>query len=476
MSEKKNGLAGTVFQDEKGEKYTILSELNAGSQGKTCLIEDKNQKKYVLKLIFEFDKAKENQIRNVMKCREKRRATFDDLEKTYRIYCSWPLYIVNTFQGKYNGGYIMDYFPLGECVNYEHIEHDFDEWDYEELCRVSEQLCRGFSGFHNAGYCYKDVSKNNILFDMKNQKMYIIDLDNTTLSDGKIESDVWGTPGFMAPEISRKEVYPNEESDFFSIAVILFYIWSKGHPFEGKAFVEDFLDLKEYMKNPVFIFHPTDKSNSAETDEGDFEDVVYWWNALPEMMKKLFTKAFVDKLEERRNRISVTQWIARFQEIKENHLMKCPKCGKSIAKDASYCGFCGEDKPVIRVESAKKVKPDTSTSSIKKAKAVQVMEVRENGQVVKKFAADKERDLSGNDLSGRLSRYKTALRFEIYNDNGKKRMVLRNMIPYLNWRVVTNDDKSVNLPPRGRVAIDRAKKIILESGVSLTFAEYLVEE
>lgn len=55
-------------------------------------------------------------------------------------------------------------------------------------------------------------------------------------------------------------------------------------------------------------------------------------------------------------------------------------------------------------------------------------------------------------------------------------MVLRNMIPYLNWRVVTNDDKSVNLPPRGRVAIDRAKKIILESGVSLTFAEYLVEE
>lgn len=466
--EKESPLKGVVFQDEDGTLYTIQFEIKAGAQGRIYAVEDQNQKEYALKQIFQFD---ESQIRNVMKCGQDRKKFFEELKQTDNIYYAWPLKIVRTLPGKYNCGYIMERFPLDNCVNYEQIEHDFDEWDYEELCRVSIQLCRGFYGIHQGGYCYKDVNKGNIKFDMKNQKLYIIDLDNMTVSNTKISSAVWGTPGFISPEVSRREVYPNEHSDSFSIAILLFYMWSKGHPFEeGKHFLENLDDIVDYMKNPVFIFHPTDKSNSAETEDGDFEDVIYWWNALPEMMRKYFINTFVDILEEPQKRMTTGQWVNNLNKIREHHLMKCPKCGKMIAKDAPYCGFCGEDKAPTPVTI---VNDSLTTQEKPKTVTVQLMEIRENGKIVKRYATNKERDIAGSDLSEKLSKYPVALRFERYDDG---RMVLRNMMSYLNWRVETTEGIIRNLLPRGRVAINRARKITLECGVSLTFGDYEIPQ
>ena len=475
MGEEKKNLIGSTFQDESGEEYRILSEMDSGAQGTIYLVEDsKLHKQYTLKLLSGFNKEKEDRIRKVMKLHEDKKGLYEELRREYQIHYSWPLKIVNTIPGRLNGGYIMECFPLGDCINYEQIENDFNEWDYKELCRVSIQMCRGLSGFHNGGYCSKDVSRDNLRFDMKTKSFYIIDLDNVAVENGNVESAVWGTPGFMAPEISRREVNPNRDSDFFSIAVILFYMWSKGHPFEGKVFVEDFVELGEYMRNPVFIFHPTDKSNTAETKGDDYEDVIYWWNALPEKLKEQFRVAFVDTLETPKERISVTQWITDFQEIEENGLMKCPKCGKMIAKDASYCGFCGEEKKPIQASA-----PEKNTTKAKKVtKEVWVMEVCEDGNVVKRFWTDMEREISGEELSDRLKKYKTALKFERYVDaQGAEQMALRNMMPYLNWTVIKADDgTSVSIPPSGRVGVKKASNIILERGVTITFGQYSVEE
>lgn len=476
MGEEKKNLIGSTFQDESGEAYRILSKIGGGTQGAIYLVEDsKLHKQYALKLLYGFNKKIEDRTREIMKLHEKKRGLYEELRGEYQIDYSWPLKIVNAIPGRTNGGYIMEYFPLGDCINYEQIENDFDEWDYKELCRVSIQMCRGFSGFHNAGYCYKDVSRDNLWFDMKTKSFYIIDLENVAVENGDVESAVWGTPGFMAPEISRREVNPNRDSDFFSIAVILFYMWSKGHPFMGKKFVENLVQIGEYMENPVFIFHPTDKSNTAETEEEYFASVIYWWNALPENLKELFQKAFVNTLETPKDRISVTQWITEFQKIEEKGLMKCSKCGKMIAKDAPYCGFCGEEKNPSPVSDPVKVKK--TTKSKKTIKKIRVMEVCEDGKAVKIFRTDIERDISGEELSERLKGYKTALRFEKYVKQGTEKMALRNMMPYVNWTVIKAEDgKAVSLRPSGLVGTERARQIFLERGVTLTFAQQSVEE
>ena len=476
MGEEKKNLIGSTFQDESGEEYRILSEMDKGTQGIIYLVEDsKWHKRYALKSLSGFNKEREDRIRKVMKLHEDKKGLYEELKREYQIYYSWPLKMVNSIPGRLNGGYIMECFPLKDCINYEQIENDVGEWDYQELCRVSIQMCRGFSGFHNGGYCYKDVSRDNLRFDMKTKSFYIIDLDNVARENEKGESEVWGTEGFMAPEISRREVYPNRDSDFFSIAVILFYMWSKGHPFEGKVFVEDFVKLGEYMRNPVFVFHPTDKSNTAETKDKYFASVIYWWNALPENLKALFRKAFVNTLEIPKDRISVTQWITEFQKIEEKGLMKCSKCGKMIAKDAPYCGFCGEEKNPSPVSDPVKVKK--TTKSKKTIKKIRVMEVCEDGKAVKIFRTDIERDISGEELSERLKGYKTALRFEKYVKQGTEKMALRNMMPYVNWTVIKAEDgKAVSLRPSGLVGTERARQIFLERGVTLTFAQQSVEE
>jgi serine/threonine protein kinase len=112
--------------------------------------------------------------------------------------------------------------------------------------------------------CYSDISFGNVSLDPSTGQVCICDNDNVHV-DGE-PSGIGGTIGFMAPEIVRGKSMPTIDTDLFSLAVLLFYIFMMHHPLEGKKELEikcfDYPAKKKlYGTEPLFVFDPQDNSN-----------------------------------------------------------------------------------------------------------------------------------------------------------------------------------------------------------------------
>jgi len=111
------------------------------------------------------------------------------------------------------------------------------------------------------GYCIKTFTGSL----MPQGADTLIPIENVTV-DGEGEAFVDGTPRFMAPEIVRGEAKPSTQTDLFSLAVLLFYLFMMHHPLNGKREWEiHCLDLpamrKLYGTEPVIIFDPNGNSD-----------------------------------------------------------------------------------------------------------------------------------------------------------------------------------------------------------------------
>jgi eukaryotic-like serine/threonine-protein kinase len=134
-----------------------------------------------------------------------------------------------------------------------------------ELCKISYHIADSFHDLHLAGYCYRDISLGNLLFDPRSGEVLICDNDNVGI-DRYSESAILGTPEFMAPEVIRNEKTPSTTTDLHSLAVLLFNLWMWHHPFHGiKEYQIRSWDIpaktKIYGTEPVFVFDPEDDSN-----------------------------------------------------------------------------------------------------------------------------------------------------------------------------------------------------------------------
>src|SRR5262245_53473833 len=132
---------------------------------------------------------------------------------------------------------------------------------FRALVTAGLELSHSFLQLHAKGLCYRDISFGNAFFDPANGEILICDNDNVAVDDGS-PTGVYGTPRFMAPEIVRGEAVPSTQTDLFSLAVLLFYIFMMHHPLEGKKELAiKCLDLpamkKLYGTEPLFIFDPS---------------------------------------------------------------------------------------------------------------------------------------------------------------------------------------------------------------------------
>lgn len=76
-----------------------------------------------------------------------------------------------------------------------------------------------------------------MFFDPDTGDVLICDNDNVS-ANGIDNSSVYGTPRFMAPEIVMGQAKPSRNTDLYSLAVLLFYMFMMGHPLEGKLEAE----------------------------------------------------------------------------------------------------------------------------------------------------------------------------------------------------------------------------------------------
>jgi serine/threonine protein kinase len=204
------------------------------------------------------------------------------------------------------------------------------EPSFRALATAGFQLADAFLELHAKGLCYCDISWGNVFLDPKLGDIVICDNDNVIVNGEK--PAILGTPEFMAPEIVRGEVLPSIDTDKFSLAVLLFYLFFVDHPLKGKkeAAIKCF-DLpartKLFGTEPVYVFDSLDDSNRPVP--GLHDNALAFERVYPTYLKKLLEKAFTVGIRDPgHGRVTENEWRSAMVRL-----------GDSIL----YCGHCGAE-------------------------------------------------------------------------------------------------------------------------------------
>jgi len=240
-------------------------------------------------------------------------------------------------------GYIMDLRP-SEYVDFTKIllgkKKEYAFASITAMCNASLQIIDGFGELHRKGYSYQDLNDGNFFINPKSGDVLICDNDN--VSEAGKNSGIAGKARYMAPEIVAKGAMPNKYTDRFSLAVVLFLLWTKNHPLEGKAAYPVCMDAKHerkiYGENPVFIFDSNDDSNRPV--QGLNQGAIANWPFLPTYLQEQFKKAFSKEalLDDPAKRIIEPEWLRIFIRLR-SEIYKCP-CGEVYFADPANPNPC----------------------------------------------------------------------------------------------------------------------------------------
>lgn len=328
---------GTVLTSESSNKYKVISMLGSGGQGEVYDVEC-NGKHYALKWYFKHMATQEQ------------KGILDNLISRGAPDSSflWPQDLIFKSIGE-PFGYIMPLRPK----NYKSIVDMMKrraEPSFYALCRAAYNLTNGYEKLHSMGYSYRDISFGNLFFDPDTGDVLICDNDNVS-ANGVNKSTVYGTPRFMAPEIVLGKAKPSRNTDLFSLAVLLFYMFMLGHPLEGKLEADiKCMDIhamnKLYGTDPIFVFDPTNKTNRPV--RGYQDNVLIFWDIYPEVIRGLFTQSFTTGLKSPSKRVTEKRWMDAFSNLMSG-IVKC-SCGAEVFYDeakaslgvAHTCWNCGK--------------------------------------------------------------------------------------------------------------------------------------
>lgn len=297
---------------ENGAVYQVKELLGSGGQGEVYKVYSDGHY-YALKWYFKH-MATDNQ-KNIL---------YNLIEKGSpdKMFL-WPqdMIIEDAFFG-----YIMPLRPQ----NYKSIVDMMKrkaEPTFRVLCKAAYNLTVGYQKLHSKGYSYRDISFGNVFFNPESGEVLICDNDNVSVN-GDNTSTVYGTPRFMAPEIVTGKSKPSTDTDLYSMAILLFYMFMLHHPLEGKREASiKCLDIHAmnslYGTNPVFIFDPVDKSNKALV--GYHDNALIYWDLYPKYFKDLFTKSFTEGINYPTKRIVEREWQEAIAKLR-THIIYCDKC------------------------------------------------------------------------------------------------------------------------------------------------------
>ena len=276
---------GTILTSECGNKYKVSCLLGAGGQGEVYDVVCDGQH-YALKWYFK-GSATERQ-KKILESIIAKGSPDDSF--------LWPMELIVPAKSELFG-YIMPLRPK----NYKSIVDLMKKRvnpSFYSLCKTAFNLTRGYQKLHAMGAKYQDISFGNLFFDPDNGDVLICDNDNVSFDDSK-PGGVLGTPGFMAPEVVRGEKRPSRDTDRYSLAVLLFYLFMVNHPLEGKLeasikCMDMAARVKLYGTDPVFIFDPDNKTNRPV--KGIHDNANIYWPLYPEKLRQMFTKSFTEGL------------------------------------------------------------------------------------------------------------------------------------------------------------------------------------
>jgi len=247
----------------------------------------------------------------------------------------WPLFMVteeNPAKGK-RFGYLMSLLPDGYYEMEDFLRMDGDKKavrfnSYNSMLVAGMNITRGMQELHYKGWSYKDLNPKNFAINPNDGDVLIVDNDNVSV-DGA-PCSVKGTKGYMAPEIPRSnyEVSPTRETDYYSLAVVLYKLFFIDHPMDGKVWekyplctdkVEDYL----YAIKPVFHFDPNNDSNRP-TDVYAPNATVRW-KVMPQDLRKTFVTALTEGIENPGRRPPEIEWISVISKTRDKLIRLNPE-------------------------------------------------------------------------------------------------------------------------------------------------------
>jgi DNA-binding helix-hairpin-helix protein with protein kinase domain len=334
---------GTVLASKLKRRYAVVRFIASGGQGEVYEVEDSvSGNRYALKWYFKHS-ATQYQQRLIERLIE--RGAPDN-----RFL--WPLDLIKKERGGVFG-YIMRLRPpvYKSIVD---LMKRRAEPTFSALCMAGINLADGYQSLHSQGLCYRDISFGNLFFDPSDGDVLICDNDNVTVNLDT-ESGTNGTPRFIAPEIITRSASPSTETDLYSMAVLLFYMFMLHHPLEGKleADIKCFDGKameKIYGHSPVFIWDPAKDSNRPIP--GYQNNAIIFWKIYPPYIREMFTRAFTKGLHSGNARVVEKEWKDAFAGLR-NHILYCHACGsENFYAKTPKCWACGvriTPPPVLRI-------------------------------------------------------------------------------------------------------------------------------
>ena len=320
---------GQTLRTDSGSTCQVGTFLGGGGQGEVYQA-DWNGKPFALK--WYFPKTADAKQLNALQALVRMGPPSDKY--------LWPVEMIST-SGQPGFGYLM---PLREPRHRSMIDviRRRVEPSFKALATAGLHLADSFLKLHAKGMCYCDISWGNVFLDPNTGDIAICDNDNVIVN-GQSPA-ILGTPDFMAPEVVRQEVLPNTETDKFSLAVMLFYLFFVDHPLKGKkdATIHCFdLDarVKLFGREPVYIFDPINASNRPVP--GIHDNAIAFEKVYPIFLKKLFEKAFTTGLHDpQHGRVTENEWKVSMVQLRDA-IIYCHHCNAENFYDSEYLQNAG---------------------------------------------------------------------------------------------------------------------------------------
>lgn len=240
----------------------------------------------------------------------------------------WPLFLTEETEGSF--GYLMELRPQRFCSFTDILNAKERIVKHSARVNAALTIVESFIALHRQGKSYQDLNDGNFFLDPSDGSVLICDNDN--VAPYGVNLGIAGKCRYMAPEVVLGEK-PGMQSDYFSLAVMLFLLLFLSHPLEGEKVIKsvcltDRHEVRHYGNSPVFIFDPANASNRPV--RGVHNNAIALWPLYPAFLREAFVRSFTEGIQRKERRVSDNEWLRLFIRLRDE-IVVCGCGGENFA-------------------------------------------------------------------------------------------------------------------------------------------------